>query len=116
MLEMLANVFNLKISKWNVEEEMGYKPITTFWNDFSIAENFGLLAILDTFDECFKEWHSDIKYMTELSMVLNHKIFFWYEKNKKVANAYNLIWRKLDEYICSHFEGSDLQYYYRITD
>lgn len=25
------------IPKWNIEEETGYKPFTTFWQDFSIA-------------------------------------------------------------------------------
>ena len=29
------------MSKWNIEEFCGYKPITTFWDDFSIADVFG---------------------------------------------------------------------------
>ena len=29
---------------------------TTFWEDFSIAERFGLSAIQDTFNRAFKEW------------------------------------------------------------
>lgn len=31
----------IKIPKWDIEEETGYKPITTFWMDFSIADNYG---------------------------------------------------------------------------
>lgn len=38
----------IKIPKWDIEEETGYKPFTTFWQDFSIADTYGLQAIQDT--------------------------------------------------------------------
>lgn len=34
----------IKIPKWDIEEETGYKPFTTFWQDFSIADTYGLQA------------------------------------------------------------------------
>ena len=37
-------------------KENGNEVKTTFWEDFSIAERFGLSAIQDTFDRAFKEW------------------------------------------------------------
>jgi len=37
-------------------KENGYEVKTTFWEDFSIAERFGLSAIQDTFNRAFKEW------------------------------------------------------------
>ena len=37
-------------------EEIGYKPITTFWDDFSIADRFGISAIKDTYKRAFEEW------------------------------------------------------------
>ena len=30
---------------WNIEAMTGYKPITTFYMDFSIADKFGVAAI-----------------------------------------------------------------------
>ena len=36
--------------------ENGNEVKTTFWEDFSIAERFGLSAIQDTFNRAFKEW------------------------------------------------------------
>ena len=54
--------------------ENGYELQTTFWNDFSIADRFGLSAIQDTFNRAFKEWKENYKYLTELVLVLNHKI------------------------------------------
>ena len=55
--------------------ENGYELQTTFWNDFSIADRFGLSAIQDTFNRAFKEWKENYKYLTELVLVLNHKIW-----------------------------------------
>lgn len=37
-------------------KENGNEVKTTFWEDFSIAERFGLSAIQDTFNRAFKEW------------------------------------------------------------
>ena len=35
---------------WNIESITGYKPQTTFWQDFSIADRFGATAVQDTFN------------------------------------------------------------------
>ena len=53
----------------------GYETFTTFWQDFSIADRFGVAAIKDTFTRAFNEWKHDYKYLTELVMVLNWKIW-----------------------------------------
>ncbi len=37
-------------------KENGNEVKTTFWEDFSIAERFGLSAIQYTFNRAFKEW------------------------------------------------------------
>lgn len=42
--------------KWNITEFCGYKPITTFWQDFSIAEKFGDRAIENTYQKVKSEW------------------------------------------------------------
>ena len=47
-------------------KENGYEVKTTFWEDFSIAERFGLSAIQDTFNRAFKEWKEDYEFLTEL--------------------------------------------------
>ena len=65
---------------WNIEKMTGYKPLTTFWSDFSTAEQFGIEAVKGTFKRAFEEWKGDYKFLTELVMVLNHKIWQWYEK------------------------------------
>lgn len=88
----------------------------TFPMDFTIAEDFGVWAIKETYQRAFKEWKSDIKYMTALSMALNHKIWDWYKKNEDVARVYNDLWLECDDYIHENFKWDDLTYYFRVTD
>lgn len=45
----------MNIKNLNIENETGYKPITTFYQDFSIADKLGLDAIKDTFKRAFNE-------------------------------------------------------------
>ena len=106
----------MMVEKWNVEEMCGYKPITTFWDDFTIAEHFGVSAIRDTFKRAFAEWKGDYKYLTELVMVLNHKIWRWYEKNDAIAKVYNELWEITDQYAMENLSGDEMGYFLRVTD
>jgi hypothetical protein len=94
----------------------GYKPITTFWNDFEIAEIFGKKAVIDTFKRAFKEWKGNYKYLTELVMVLNHKIHQWYMVDNDLARLYNSMWEAADKYAQETLTGEEANYFYRITD
>lgn len=95
----------------------GYEFKTTFWQDFSIADKFGKTAIKDTFNRAFKEWKSNYIYLTELVMVLNWKLWTFYEKgNNEYAELYNELWMKADEYACNNLKGDELSYFYRETD
>ena len=95
---------------------MDYECKTSFWDDFTIAENFGKNAILDTYKRAFEEWKDDYIYLTELVMVLNHKIWQWYERNELVARIYNDLWEKTNEYAWNTLKGDELTYFYRTTD
>lgn len=100
---------------WGITE-FGYEPKTTFWQDFSIADMFGVKAIKDTYNRAFKEWKSDYIYLTELVMVLNWKIYQYYEKNDEYARIYNDLWVCADEYAVKHLKDEELSYYIRTTD
>ena len=75
------------IKDWNIEEITGYKPITTFYTDFSIADRFGTAAIKDTYKNGLEYAKTDYKVLTELVMVLNWKIWEWYETDEKIAKV-----------------------------
>lgn len=106
----------MTIKTWNIEEMTGYKPITTFYEDFSIADNFGLSAIKDTYKRAMEAWKSDYKYLTELVMALNWKIWEHYEQNDAYAKLYDKLYREADEYACNNLKGEELSYFYQTTD
>lgn len=94
----------------------GYESKTTFWEDFTIADAFGKDAIQDTYNRAFKEWKSNYEYLTDLVIVLNHKIWQWYGKNEEFAKLYDKLWRETDEYACENLNADELSYFFEITD
>lgn len=102
--------------KQQMESQTRYSCFTTFFEDFSIADKFGVDAIKDTYARALKEWKSNYKYLTELVMMLNWKIWQYYGKNDGLAIVYNELWQKADTYACEHLKGEELSYYYSTTD
>ena len=49
-------------------------------------------------------------------MVLNHKIWQWYEKNDELARVYNALWEEADNYGCENLKGEELDYFYETLD
>ena len=89
---------------------------TTFWDDFSIAERFGIEAIEDTYKRAFDSWHEDIVFVTELVLVLNWKIWALYKTNEPVARVYDKLWKRAHSWCCNNLKGDDLTYYLNTTD
>ena len=131
------NKFLKGLPQWTIEEETGYKPISTFWQDFSIADaapRFGedaIFAIRMTFKSAIRSFRDDYKMMTELSMVLNHKIFEHHDKavrakkegllNRRdyhmmLAREYDGAWRATHDWCRENFKGEALEYYLDTTD
>lgn len=106
----------MRIPKWNVEEITGYEPITTFWLDFSIADNFGAEAIIYTYNTAFRFWKDNYKYLTELVMVLNWKIWQWYDTNEPLARLYNDLWEKTQSYGYDNLKDDELTYFFTTLD
>jgi len=110
----------MKVKNWNIEEVTGYQPKTTIYQDLSIAEKFGSVAIKKTYFEFIKEdgfCASDYKNATELVMALNWKIWEHYQTNETIARIYNELWEKAQKWFFKTFTKEEEQeYYYRITD
>lgn len=102
--------------------DTNYKPKTTLWGDFGVADIYVLNgmepdAVQDTFNRCFEEFKDDREYGTELAMVLNYKAWEHDSKNNdKLTNLYSRLYYQLRDYIYDHWKEDDLSYYYRITD
>lgn len=90
---------------------------TTFWLDFSIADRLGKAAVKDTYRTAFESWKDNYKYLTELVMVLNHKIWEHHEAgNNSFAELYDSLWRKADLYAMENLRGEELRFFCTVTD
>lgn len=95
----------------------GYKLVSTFWNDFLIADAFGENSIKDTFRRAFSVWKDDTTYGMELAIVMSLKSGWWYGKNgNKFSALYSELYDKIDGYIMSHYKKDDVRRYLEITD
>lgn len=99
----------------HIESLNGYKTITTFWGDLTIAEAYGHKAVRDTFANVKKEWAGNYKFWTEFVLCLNHKIWYHYQKDKELARVYDELWREADA-MAAEWEGDAAAYYYNVTD
>ena len=97
-------------------EQCGYEVRTTFWDDFSIAEKFGVEAVKNTYNRVFNEWKTNVEYITELVLVLNWKIWQHNEKNETLALVYNDLWEKCDGWCMENLQGDDMDYFLSTTD
>ena len=100
---------------------------TLFWADFSVADAYGIKAIQDTFDRCCFE-NRGYKAITELVIVLNHKIWEWYGRCEnaatdsakkfcaKVRDLYQKYYEKVSAWAEEHLTGDEASFYYRVTD
>lgn len=117
---MKPMVLNFNLPKWNIEEETGYKPVTTFWDDFSIADIYGKEAIEDTFERAFNEWKGNIKYLAELYLVVNHKSWYWdARKNREYVDTYISLNDRVYDYVYGDdtpLTHEELSYFFAITD
>ena len=106
----------MRIKVFDSEGMFGYKQITTFFQDFSIADMFGVKAIKDTYKRGLEYAKTDYKVLTEFVMVLNWKIWEHYEENEALARVYNDLWQKADAFAIDYLKGDELSYFFRTTD
>ncbi|AOZ97897.1 hypothetical protein [Butyrivibrio hungatei] len=94
----------------------GETVTTTFWQDFSIADKFGINAIKDTYENAFNSWKHDYRYITNLAIVMNYKAFDYSELNEDIAEVYVDLYHKTNSFALNNFKGDELKYYLEITD
>lgn len=112
------NTVIITIPHWRIQEETGYTPVTPFWKEFSIADLAvnAVEEVKKTFAKTFEEHKGNYIWMTELTLVLNHKIWQHYQMNKPLAKAYNDLWEKHNTWCWDTFTEEQKDYYFQITD
>lgn len=100
------------------KKEYGYDCITTFWDDFCIAEKFGgISGVKDTFRRAFKEWKDNYKYLTELVIVLNRRCWMLHNRGmNELSSVYLNLYEKAHDYALNNLEGEEFDYYHQLTD
>jgi len=120
--------------KLNLEDMTDFRPSYTFYKDLAIAE-FCETRMLDknavrkTYNRLVKSYGSNIKAMTELVMVLNHKIWAFYNKvdshymgDNERADYFEALYTELYQEAAVFVErkfGKDekaMCYYYQVMD
>lgn len=121
---MSLNSFFANLPQWPIEEMTGYKPRTTYWQDFSIADVFVLNGVepdgvQDTHNRAWpalKEGFLGIEGLTEYIMVLNWKIHQHYPHNMELSKLYDTLWRECDQWAMENLKDEKLSYYLHTTD
>ena len=72
---MTKSLSKILLEKLALEKMLDYKFESTFWEEFSIAEDYGPEGIHHHYDIVFEQYKDNLKYLTELVLVLNIKIF-----------------------------------------
>ena len=111
-----------------IASESGYKRITTFYSDLSIAEWCGgVKAVKETFHDVMKSWINDIKYITEFVISLNWKSWEFAqnannviprESHDALARLYSDLYYKAADMVAKHYKGDEaaMSYYFQMTD
>ena len=58
-----------------------------------------------------------MQYFTEFVGALNHKLWFWYNKQvEEYAKLYDKLWKEADAYGSEHFKEEDAKHYFAVLD
>lgn len=137
------NVFQYAaITEANWEQNLacmsGYERKYTFYADFGIAEfcevyKMDTDAVKDTYKRVVESWGKDIKAMAEVVMVLNHKIWAFYDNvdssylhcseewRQHFMEVYQNLYDECVNFIDSMYNigvynDADMSYYWQVTD
>ena len=105
------------LQKQALEKQFNYNFQTSFWEEFCIAEQYyGSEGIVEHYNLVFEQWKDNLEYLTELVLVLNWKIYQWYQVNDSLGLTYDALWRRTDSYAMETLKGDDLHYYLSVLD
>ena len=113
---MTKSLSKILLERMSLEKMLNYKFESSFWEEFSIAEDYGLEGIKRHYDTVFEQYKDNLKYLTELVLVLNIKIFIWYGVDDDLGQTYDQLWKETDGYALETLKGDDLHYYLHTLD
>lgn len=112
----MSNLTKIMEQKLALERQFDFKFETTFWEEFSIADNYGSDGIVEHYKLVFGQWKDNLRYLTELVLVLNWKIYQWYGVDNTIGLTYDHLWKMTDGYAMNTLKGDDLHSYLSFLD
>ena len=97
----------------------GKKFEFTFLSDFDIADYFGIKAVKDTYEKCLKNWSYDIKAIAEMTVALNMRCWFWFQRNNELCELYRELFYKLEAWVYrdgTQYSKDELSFYRDFID
>lgn len=130
--DQVANPHRIHIPEWGIQNLNGYKPITNYWQ-FSFLADMEYMtnanAIKEFYAQALNHAKADYMKLTELVLVLNHKIWFYHALTEEstvrndmkvhffeLSHIYDKLWRRADKYAYDNLKGEELTYFYQTTD
>ena len=113
---MKKSLSKILLEKMALEKMLDFKFESSFWEEFSIAEDYGEEGVREHYNIVFPQWKDNLKYLTELVLVLNIKIFLWYGVDDTIGLTYDQLWKETDGYALETLKGEDLHYYLHTLD
>lgn len=95
---------------------LDYNFISTFYEEFSISDHYGVDGVREHYKMVFNEWKDNYRFLTELTLVLNIKIWSWFKLNDELGLVYDELWKETDSYALKHLKGEELDYYLTTLD
>ncbi len=113
---IMMDLRKVQLQKLALERQFNYKFETTFWEEFSISDQYGPEGVVEHYNLVFDQWKDNLKYLTELVLVLNWKIAQWYQVDDNLGLTYDDLWKRTDGYAMETLKGDDLHYYLSTLD
>lgn len=115
-MKMKKSLSKILLEKMALEKMLDFKFESTFWEEFSIAEDYGAEGVREHWNLVFEQWKGNIKFLTELVLVLNIKLFIWFKVDDDLGLTYEELWKETDGYALETLKGDDLHYYLHTLD
>ena len=103
---------NLKQAPFGVEQKY------TFYQDFQIADKFGVKEVQDTYNRVKREWQDNAQAWGEVSCALNWRLWDLHETHEDIARLYEKLWTDSQKVGWAH-GNKDKEYaqtYFQVTD
>ena len=102
--------------KQYLQDTLGFEFQTTFWEEFSISDKYGSQGVVEHYKVVFDQWKNNVKFLTELVLVLNLKIASWFQVDDTLGRTYETLWKITDSWALDTLKGDDLHYYLKALD